>query len=161
MRSKEEILNILMKEFERWQELLGGLSDEQMIAPLPGSDMAVKDVIAHLRAWMQVSIARLEAALKNEEPVYPDWLAGSDPESEEEIDLFNARIFETYRNQPWPDVDQDWRNGFHKVLELGDQLPENDLIHTTKYAWMKGYTLMDVLEGAYEHHWEHYESLVD
>jgi hypothetical protein len=26
---------------------------------------------------------------------------------------------------------------------------------------MKGYTLMDVLEGAYEHHWEHYESLVD
>ena len=71
----------------------------QLTAPQLPSNWAVKDVIAHLRAWQQVSIARLEAALNNGEPEFPDWLAGLQPESEEHLEQFNVRIYEANRDQ--------------------------------------------------------------
>src|SRR4030067_519964 len=90
------------------EHLLASLSEEQITAPHLPSNLSIKDVMAHLRAWQQVSIARLEAAQLNKEPVFPNWLSGLDPESEEDRDRFNARIYETYRQQPWSRVHQDW-----------------------------------------------------
>lgn len=152
MNEKKQILRMLREEFDRWEELLASLSEEQITARQLPANLSIKDVMAHLRAWQQVSIARLEAAQRNKEPVFPDWLAGSDPESEEEIDQFNARIHETYREEPWPRVHQDWREGYLRLLKLGQEIPENDLLDTEKYAWLEGYALFAVLKGTYEHH---------
>jgi len=152
-----QILAILEEEFNRWEELLASLSDEQITAPHSPSDLSIKDVIAHLHAWQKISIARLKAAQLNQEPELPGWLAGSDPESEAEIDQFNARIFEAYQQQPWSRVHQAWRDGFLLLLRLGQEIPEDDLLDTDKYPWLKGYTLMDVLQGSLEHHQEHFE----
>jgi hypothetical protein len=88
MNDRQQILSMLTEVFDRWEELLGGMSDEVISAsPLPAA-WSIKAVIAHLWAWQQVSIARLEAARLDTEPVFPDWLAGSDPESEEDTDQF-------------------------------------------------------------------------
>jgi len=149
---RKQILTLLREEFKRWEELLAGLSEEQITAPHLPSDLSIKDVMAHLRAWQQVSIARLEAARLDKEPVFPDWLAGLDPESEEDRDQFNARIYETYRQQPWSRVYQAWRDDFLRFLKLGEEIPENDLGDAEKYPWLKGYLLSAVLQGSYEHH---------
>jgi len=117
--------------------------------------------MAHLMAWQQTSIARLEAACFNTEPVLPIWLAGLDPESEEDLEQFNARIYETYHQQLWPRVHEEWRDGFLKFLKLGEEIPENDLMDPEKYPWLKGYSLFAVLQGSYEHHHdEHLEPLL-
>ena len=161
MNDKQQILTALREEFNRWEELLASLSEEQITAPHLPSDISIKDVIAHLKAWQQVSIARLEAVQLNKEPVFPDWLAGLDPESEEDRDQFNARIYESYHQQPWLRVHQDWRDGFLRFLKLGEAIPENDLLDTEKYPWLKGYSLLAVLQGSYEHHHDdHLESLL-
>jgi hypothetical protein len=47
------------------------MSEEYITAPQLSSNMSVKDVIAHLRAWQQRSIARLEAALRLEVAGHP------------------------------------------------------------------------------------------
>jgi hypothetical protein len=161
MGDKTQIITMLKEEFDRWEVLLAGLDETQITAPHLPENLSIKDVVAHLRAWQQVSIARLEAAQLHKEPVFPDWLGGSDPESEEDRDQFNARIYETYREQPWSRVYQDWRDGFLRFLKLGEEIPENELSDTEKYPWLKGYSLFAVLQGSYEHHHDdHLEPLL-
>jgi len=152
MDKKQQILTALREELSRWENMLSDLSEEQIVNRQLPSDLSIKDVIGHLRAWQQVSIARLEAAQHNHEPAYPDWLAGLDPESEEHIEQFNARIHEIYRQQPWSQVHQEWQDGFLRLLELSEAIPEKDLFDTEKYPWLKGYALVDVLQGTHEHH---------
>ena len=160
MNDKQQILTTLRQEFNRWEELLASLSEEQITAPHLPANLSIKDVTAHLRAWQQVSIARLEAAQLNQEPVFPNWLAGLEPDSEE-VDQFNARIHETYHQQSWSRVHQDWRDGFLRFLRLGEEIPENDLLDMEKYPWLKGYSLFAVLQGSYEHHHvDHLEPLL-
>jgi len=161
MNDKQQFLTTLRQEFNRWEELLASMSEEQIAAPHLPSNLSIKDVIAHLRAWQQRSIARLEAALLNREPEFPGWPAGLDPESEDNLDHINAWIYETYREQPWPSVHQDWRAGFLRFLELGEAIPEKDLLDAGRYPWMEGQPLSLILSSSYEHHHEeHLEPLL-
>jgi hypothetical protein len=159
MNDSQEILVTLRDEFQRWEELLATLTEEQLTTPMAPSHLSIKDVVAHLRAWQQVSIARLEAARLDTEPVFPDWLEGSDPESEEEREEFNTRIYERYRELPTSRVHQEWKSGFLKFLELGQAIPADVLLDIKKYAWLKGYALFDVLQGSFWHHEEHRDQL--
>lgn len=158
--NKHNVIASLRNEFSRWENLLTGLSEAQITAPLRPSDWSVKDVVAHLRAWQQVSIARMEAALHDAQPVMPGWLAGEDPESEVRREEFNAAIYQTYRDLPWQRVHQLWRDGFVRFVALSEQVPERDMLAVGRYAWIEGYALIAVLEGSLEHHREHREELV-
>lgn len=134
---------------------------QQFIASHPPSNWSTKDVIAHLRAWQQVSFARLEAAQFNQEPEFPGWLAGLDPESEDYREEFNLQIFESNRGQTWLNVHKSWREGFLRFLELGEAIPDDALIDAERYPWLKGSALSAVLLGSYDHHREHLEETVN
>jgi hypothetical protein len=159
MNEKKDILTKLYEEFKRWEELLASLSEAQITASQLADSWSIKDVIAHLRAWQQRSIARLEAALHNRQPKYPMWPDQFDPEIEGQPHDLNAWLYATYRDQPWSSVYQDWSTGFRQFLELGQAIPENDLLDAGRYPWLEGYALLAVLEGSYEHHQEHAEIL--
>jgi hypothetical protein len=162
MDDSKQMLVMLHEEFNRWEDLLARLNEDQIIAPLLPSNWSIKDVIAHLMAWQAISIVRLEAARFGREPILPSWLDGSDPESENDVDCYNERIDQVYRQQPWPRVYLAWKDGFLRFLDLADQIPKDDLLDAGKYTWLKGYTLFDVLKGSYEHHHDdHFEPLLD
>lgn len=159
MNQPGEILVQLKSEFDHWEELLALLSEEQITASRLPNGWSIKDLLAHLMAWQQVSIARLEAAQLDTEPIFPAWRAGSAREPEE-IDQINARIYEIYREQSWLNVYQGWRDGFLRLLKLGEEIPEDDFLDTRKYSWQNGYALLAVLQGSYEHHHvDHLQSL--
>ena len=155
---KHHILAALHEERDQWEELLAGMSAAQICAAPPG-ELSVKDVIAHLMAWQQRSIARLEAGLHDRPPVFPAWPAGLEPDSEAGTSQVNAWIYETYRDQPWPDVYDAWRAGFRRFLELGEAVPERELLDSGRYAWLDGRPLALVLVASYDHHHEHLEAL--
>ncbi len=170
---KKQILNMLKEQFSAWEELLGGMSEEQITGPQLPSNWSVKDVIAHLWAWQQISVARLEAALHNREPQYPQWPAyseggaqeqaqeqarSSDPE--EDVDQANAWIYEVGRKKAWPVVYGDWRTQFRHFLQLGEMIHEEELTAPGRYTWLGEYALSDVLLGSYEHHREHLEQML-
>lgn len=159
MIDKISTLAALRDEFDQWRTYLTGLTDAQITAPDPANGLSIHDIVGHLHAWQQLSIARLEAAHRGGEPVYPDWCAGHYPDDEEYIEQFNATIHDTYRQQPWPRVHELWRDGFVRFLELAEAAPEGDLLATARYPWLRGYALIDVLQGLYEHHVEHRDSL--
>jgi hypothetical protein len=133
MNDKIEILATLKEEFNRWEELLNSLSETQLTTPLTPSHWTPKDVVAHLRAWQQVSIAKLDAALLKTKPVYPDWYPGEHPAAGADTDNVNAQIYELYRDQDWSHVHQIWRDGFLRFMTLAEAIPEKELFETGKY----------------------------
>ncbi len=160
MNDKAPLLAALKTVFDRWQVLLGGLDEVQCAAPLTPSDWTVRDVIVHLWAWQQASVARAEAALHGRAPDYPAWWAICGPDPEEDVNRTNAWIHATYRDKPWPAAYADWQAQFRRYLDVLQVIPERDLLEPGKYAWMGGYPLSASLQGSCEHHEEHIEALL-
>lgn len=71
MNMKDHILAALRDQFGRWEKLLASLNEQQITAPHFDMDWFIKDVMTHLWAWQQISIARMEAGILNREPEYP------------------------------------------------------------------------------------------
>ncbi len=158
METKSQLIINLREEFNRWEASLATLNQALVDVPMTPSTFSIKDTLAHLHAWQGVSIARLEAAQGGGEPVYFAWSDGLNPD-EADVDQVNARIYALYRQQPWPQVYQDWRNGFLRFLDLAEVIPAKDMEEAGKYAWLGSYPLLAILEGSYNHHIEHYEGM--
>jgi hypothetical protein len=159
MNMKDHILAALREQFKRWDKLLDTLNEEQLTAPHFDFDWSIKDIVAHLWAWQQISIARVEGGLNDREPGFPKWIVESIENWEEDADRVNALTFETQHRKPWSEIFEDWRSGFLRFLELGDEISERDLLDADRFPWLRGYSLAFILIASYEHHQEHYEKL--
>lgn len=160
MNMQDHILAALREQFGRWEALLTSLNAEQAAAPRFDDAWSIKDVLAHLWAWQQISRARMEAAAFQREPVLPPWVGALGGDWEEDADRTNAWISATHHGKPWPEIYQGWRVGFMHFVELGTAITERDLLDATKYPWMRGYPLASVLLASYDHHQEHLEKLL-
>jgi hypothetical protein len=159
METKQQILDQLADIYNRWQELLAELSEEQIMEPMPPSMWTVKDVVAHMWAWQQASVARAEAALYGTRPAYPHWWEINGPDPNEDVDQTNAWLYDANKDRPWSTVYMDWKTQFEHYLELTQQIPEKDLLEPRKYAWMGEYPLVASNLGSWDHHKEHLDSL--
>lgn len=160
MTEKAQIMATLREEFDRWEILLVGIREEQITTPHLVGEWSIKDIVAHLTAWQERSVARLEAARHNREPMYPKWPPELDAESEKDLDQINAWIYKIHQEEPWTDVHREWKERYLHFLELGEVIPERDLFDAARYPWLDGYQLSAVLTGSYEHHKEHREPVV-
>lgn len=160
MPDKEQLLDLLRAEYNRWQNLLAGFDVTQLTSRTLPAGLSIKDVVGHLHAWQQISIARLEAAAANRDPLMPAWLNGLEPDAEENLEQINAAIHAAFLDQPWSQVYGAWRTGYLRLLDLAAALPPDDLFDARRFAWLHGYSPADVLHGSYEHHHDdHYEPL--
>jgi hypothetical protein len=159
MNEKSQLLDNLTEIFNRWQVLIDELSEEQIMEPLAPSTWTVKDIVAHMWAWQQASVARAEAALHNTRPNYPQWWEINGPDPNEDIDRTNTWLYEDSKNKPWPKVYREWKAQFEQFLELTQQIPEKDLLEQGRYEWMGDYPLMASPMGSLDHHIEHYDTL--
>jgi uncharacterized protein YbjT (DUF2867 family) len=156
---QQALLASLRAVFNIWEKRLTGCTEDELTAKRRPSDWSLKDVIAHLMAWQQISIARLQAALRDSEPELPAWLDGADPFfAEEHTAEFNARISGIYRDHSWQSVHRAWREGFRLFLQLAEQIPEQKMLDAGLYPWMNGFALSAVLQGSCDHHAEHLKS---
>jgi hypothetical protein len=154
MNEKAQLLAMLRDEFNRWDQLLAGLSEEQVTARTLPAGLSIKDTVAHLWSWQERSVARMEAALNGTKPVFAGWPETLDPESEDDLEKINAWIHETNLNKSWSRVYADWRSQFLRLLDLAEAVPEADLMQPARYPWLPNHPLSAVLEGTYEHHHE-------
>ena len=155
MADKAHIINELRAEFDRWEAFLADLREAQIATPSHPTKWSIKDNIAHLWAWQQRTIARMEAAVHGKEPEFPAWPSHLDPEIEREPDELNAWLYEQYRESPWPQVYQRWRTGYLHLIELAEAVPEPALMQPGYYTWMGEHPLALMLTASGDHHAEH------
>jgi hypothetical protein len=137
MNMKDHILAALREQFNSWKELLANLSEEQITTPQLDLGWSIKDVMAHLWAWQQISIARMEGGLHDREPEFPKRVADAGEDWEESADRVNALTHENNHKKPWSEVHQNWRSGFLRFLESGEPISEKELRDGDRYPWLK------------------------
>jgi hypothetical protein len=161
MIGKQQVLERARAEFDRWEQLLANLSESQILAKQLDDRWSIKDVLAHLKAWQELSMMRLEAGQYGQEPVRPNWPEELDLVTESNVHETNAWIYATHRDLPWSSVYPVWRYGYLRFLALGEAISENVLLKKKRYDWIEGYSLADSLINSAEHHREHREILLD
>ena len=155
MTLQQHILAALQEQLDEWEAFLSALTPAQIQTAVKGSDWTVKDVVAHLAAWQELSNARLEAGLAGRELIPPAWVGHTDPDREESTNDINARIYARYQPLTWPEVHELWLNGYHRLIETAAKLDEATLLDGDHTPWLHGFSLADVLLGTYGHHQEH------
>lgn len=156
MGEKQDVIAELRGEFERWDALAAAVAEAQALRPLEPAGWSLKDELAHLRAWQQRSVARLDAAVGGGEPLFPAWPQGLDPEMEGQPHDLNAWLYEQARARPWAKVREEWREGFLRLIALAEALPEAAMLDAARFPWLEGYTVARILLASREHHDEHY-----
>jgi len=154
MNMKDHILLAMRELFERWEESLSLLKEEQVTQKLGDSDWTIKDAVVHLWAWQQRTLARVEAAVENREPIMPAWASTADF-NQVDVDVINARIYDSNRNKSWDEVHKNWKEGFQNILEAASKVGERDMLDVERFAWLKDYSLAHILISSYDHHLEH------
>jgi len=161
MNMKGHILAALREQLDTWEELLASLKEEQITAPHFDFEWSIKDVMAHLWAWQQISIARMEAGVNDREPELPKWIVDSIENWEDDSNQVNALTFERNHEKSWSEIHKNWKDGFLRFLDLGNKISERDLLDGDRFPWLKGYSLAFILVASYDHHQEHLEKLRD
>jgi hypothetical protein len=160
MNMKDHILTALREQFSQLEELFTGLSEEQIITPNFDDNWSIKDIVNHLWGWQQISAARMNAAVLDREPEFPNWLTSFPGNWDEDANQTNDWIYQNFHSQSWAEADQNWREGFLRLLDLAEVISERDLLDGDRYLWLKGYSLAFILVASYEHHQEHLEKLI-
>lgn len=160
MNRKRELMAELRAAYGEWEQPLS-TADEGLGARRVTSKWTLKDLVAHVMAWQQITIARLEAAIAGGEPKLPAWLEGADPAfANEHVHEYNAKIYDMYQAQSWGEVHRAWGDGFAHLIELAETIEEEALLDAGRHPWLGGYALADVLFGTCEHHREHLDALL-
>lgn len=157
--SKKQSIALLTEMFNKWNDKLAILTDNQASNLSFHANRSIKDDVSHLWLWQRISNARMEAAVTNKSPNLDWWPKKFDPESETDLIKINDWIYQSNKDKPWSNVYNDWKDGFLRLINLANQINENDLLNTSKFPWLKGYPLIAVLFGSYDHHREHFEKL--
>lgn len=149
-RTQTEILDCLHGEYQRFQDRLRCLTDEQMAHPGTIRDWSVKDLIAHLIAHEQRALQELRLALGGERMAI-DHAA---------VDAFNDGAVTGSRPYSSEEVRRAWKRSFDEVVAVVEGVPERcfDLSHPITLL------LDDSIDGAlanntYDHYREHMADL--
>lgn len=144
--SKAQLLDDLRDENARWEALLQDIGEEHMTQPGVAADWSIKDIVAHLTGWRRRTVARFQAALRNEPAPPPPW-----PPHLQTDDEINAWIYEANRDLPLADVLRESRDVFQQLVEALDAFPEADLLDPANFPGLEGEPLSGAVFFAHFH----------
>jgi len=146
--SSSAVLEKIEAEKAQWEELLSEVDGHRVDEPGVVGDWTFKDVVAHISAWRQRSLDRLEAASRSESSPAPRWPIALDTDDE-----VNAWIYEANRDRSANDVLRESRELFDRLRDIVQAFPESELSEPTRFEWMDGQALgAAILDSSYFGH---------
>ncbi len=157
-RNKTEVLAAIRDEHRQLEELLAGLTESEITAPVLDAGWSVKDSLAHLVAWERLMLGWVESTMRGVAPVVysPEFFAPDDEAQEAVGPLLNEHIFQENRGRSLDDVLADFRRTHEEVVEKIGALSEEDIFAPNRFSWRKGRPLLTTIAGnSYGHYEEH------
>lgn len=155
--TKHELLKFIRERHADMEELLSSLSPEQMRAPELDAGWSVKDSLAHLAAWGKLMLAWVPKYQRGEE--VKRWAPGFEIDgdnSEEQMNRYNAYLFEQNRERELTDVLDDFRETFMNIVARIESLSEAEIFDDDYFPIRRGRPLITLIAGdSYEHYDEH------
>jgi hypothetical protein len=155
--SKADWLARIDQTQQTWESIVNEAGPEGLDRPGAAGDWTLKDVAGHLNGWRARTVARLEAAARNEEPAANPWPADLTDETDEGVDQINEWLYDHYRDQPAESILGESREQFGRMRAAVDALSDDDLNTPGRYAWFGDYPLSAVIAGSLDHLYEEHE----
>ena len=152
--TKPELLDKIRTGYAELDQVLAPLNEAQMTTGGENGAWSIKDILAHLAAWQQRTLTRIEAALRNEKPAIPPLT------SDEEIDQLNEHFYQENKHRSLSEVLSNFRTSSSQLLEAVQAAPEEVLIDPQRVPWLNGIAVWQIVAGnTYEHIAEHMDSI--
>ena len=133
---KAELLAIIDDEHAQWDALTTGATPEQMSTiPLAG-DWTFRDLTAHLLAWREWGLDRLEAAAANQPPPPRPFPAELDS-----VDAVNQYFHERDAHRSARALNSAFSASFDRLRDAVAGLSDDDLADPHKFPYLKGVAL--------------------
>jgi len=145
--TREEALAAFDAKRREHQAFLASIPRERMLEPGATGPWSVRDVMAHVLAWRNRTLARLEAAAAGKADPPPPW-----PANLTEDDPINAWFHEQSRNESLDTVLAAWDASFDRARAVCLTLPDKVLSDPNYFPWMGGFTLIDALQNGFLGH---------
>jgi hypothetical protein len=146
---KEALFGAMSAGYDRIESALAALTPAQWLAH-PGA-WSVKDVVAHLTAWMTRLVDIVDAAVQDKPPAQP--VVG---QSDADIDAHNAEIYEEHRDDTAQQTLGAFRRSYGDLTTRLRPLPWDDLAAVGRFDWLGDTPLWRLIAGdTYEHFAEH------
>jgi len=134
--TKNQIIEAAQKERIALEELLAGLTPEQMAEPGMIGEWAVKDVLSHLIEWEGMVTKWYEAGLKGKTPAVP-----SEEYNWGQLPQLNHAIFLKHRDKSLADIQKSFKASYKKIMKTLQPVPEKELFIRGHFTWTRNNTL--------------------
>jgi hypothetical protein len=157
--AKEQLAQRMADAYNGMERLLATLDAAQMTRPEVYEGLSVKDVLAHMAAWLRMSAEWIETSLRGEAPVvYAPGFLAEGKNWEAVMHRLNAHIYRQNKDRRLDDVLAEFRAAHTHMMELVRATPERDLIEAGRFDWFSGRPIWILMaENSYEHYQEHQE----
>lgn len=153
--SKEKLLAQAKAGRQSFEELLGTIEPDQMLAEALEAGWSVKDSLAHIVAWELRMIAALAEIRQGMKPTAIPYNL-----DDAVVDAINQQIYEENRHRSLDAVLADFERSYQEAMAAVEATPEADLIDPNRFPWREGRPLWYMVAGnMHEHYREHEESI--
>ncbi len=142
---QQALLDLVERANQAQRAWLADLTDAERNAAGTPEQWSPKDILAHMTFWQQVTTERLAAVQRGEQP-----------QTFEDFQPVNERIFEERRNQPWELVLGSSEQVYALLAEQVRAFDDQALSDPNRFAWLGGRTLASsILSNGFWHPLEH------
>ena len=147
--NKDELLDRIYEGYRRFQEVVGPLTEQQVIQAGVAGEWSVKDILIHLTNWELYAMMRIEIAVHGL-PLELRWT-----EDEEGYDRKNAQIYAANRDKPFRQAQREFNHTYQRMLDFVRELTEEDLFDASgQVAQRLGYPAWQLIAGNTDGHYE-------
>jgi hypothetical protein len=144
---RAELLAQLNSEHKEFEGLLGQIGEDRMEEPGVAGAWSIKDIVAHLTAWRQRTVGRLEAVAHGQPEPTPPW-----PADLHEDDEINAWFHTRDRDKSVGEVRSESRRVFQQLAAAMEKMPQDALDDPGRFPWMEGASLSGAAFFSHFHH---------
>ncbi len=151
--TKSELLDAIKQSWAELNEIIDGLSEDQMLQSGAMDDWSFKDIMAHITAWEWLAMDRINAAQTGEPLKFPE-IKGDDF-----VTAFNAEIFEKNKDKPLAEVVDDFHKTHAEFAAQIEALDEEVLPEKLPFDWAGNLTYQVLISAnTHWHYAEHIEA---
>ena len=149
-KTKTELLEQSQRNYEKLNELIDSLSEEQKLSDFPPGTMNrnIRDALAHLHHWHLMFIDWYTVGMKGEKPEMP--AKGYSWRDTKEL---NKRIWDHYRNHDLKDIRSSLDKSHSIVQSVINKHSNEELFEKKRYIWTGSSSLATYLRSNTSSHY--------
>ena len=152
---KQDLIQKIQDEREMLRNLLGNLSDAEMLIPLEDDGWSVKDYVAHIVTWEKRMVEWLGVAERGDVPrQLPPGMTWDD------LDRWNEQTHEENRERELAEVLDGFNHFAEEIVQAVKVIPEDLLMRADFLEWRSGSPLWEmVAANTFWHYPEHRQTI--